>query len=139
MGKSLSNDFPQLVDFDSKGKYSKPEFSWNHTVGPTALLFFNSSSFGKDYLNDLFVGDVHNGTLYHFELNKKRSAFNLDDKLRDRIANNDAELKDVTFATGFEGGITDLAIGPDGHLYLVSGIWGCDGKIYKISLRLDPN
>ena len=31
-----------LVDFDAKGKYSSPEFTWKYTVGPTALIFLSS-------------------------------------------------------------------------------------------------
>jgi len=30
------------------------------------------------------------------------------------------------------GGVTDLEAGPDGYLYVVSGIWTGEGKIYRI-------
>ena len=33
-----------LVDFDGQGKYSDPEFTWAHTVGPTALKFLDSEN-----------------------------------------------------------------------------------------------
>jgi len=39
------------------------------------------------------------------------------------------ELEDVVFAEGFEG-ITDIKVGPDGYLYLVSY---AQGKIYRIT------
>ncbi len=42
------------------------------TVAPTSVLFFNSDKLGKNYENDLFVGSVHNGTIYHFDLTKER-------------------------------------------------------------------
>jgi glucose/arabinose dehydrogenase len=48
-----------LVDFGGKGKYSPPEFTWYYPVGPTALKFLNSDKFGKQYENDMFVGDFH--------------------------------------------------------------------------------
>ena len=38
--------------------------------------------------------------------------------LKDNIANNDEESKDVIFANGF-GRITDLKIGPDGIMYVL--------------------
>ena len=40
-------------------------------------------------------------------------------KGEDKIANNENEVKNVTFATGFER-ITDMDIGPDGNLYVLS-------------------
>ena len=37
-----------LVDFNGKGMYSSPEFTWDSPVAPTALKFFNSNKFVKD-------------------------------------------------------------------------------------------
>jgi glucose/arabinose dehydrogenase len=74
-GKTITNvtGIPKgLVDFGGKGKYSPPEFTWfKPTAGPTAIKFLNSDKLGKQYENDIFVGDFHNGYLYHFDLNKK--------------------------------------------------------------------
>ena len=39
--------------------------------------------------------------------------------LNDKIANTENEIKNVTFATGF-GRITDMDLGPDGNLYVLS-------------------
>jgi glucose/arabinose dehydrogenase len=61
-----------LVYFDGNGKYSDPEFSWKARVGVTGIKFQNSSKLGKQYENDMFIGDFHNGYLYHFDLIKKR-------------------------------------------------------------------
>jgi glucose/arabinose dehydrogenase len=108
-----------LVDFDGKGKYSDPEFVWNIPVGPTALKFFNSDKFGNDYENDIFVADVNNGTIYHFDLNENRTELLLDGPLADKVADKPEELQGVIFARGF-GGITDMQVGPDGYLYIVS-------------------
>jgi aldose sugar dehydrogenase len=117
-----------LEDFKGKGKYSEPEFTWKKTVGATAIKFFNSDKMGTEYKNSFFIGDFHNGNIYHFDLNDNRTTLLLDGKLADRVADLSDELTTVTFAEGF-GGITDLEVGPDGYLYVLSiG----QGAIYKI-------
>ena len=52
-----------LVDFDEKGKYSAPEFTFNQTTGLTALKFLDTDKMGKKYENDMFVGR-HKQRLY---------------------------------------------------------------------------
>jgi aldose sugar dehydrogenase len=117
-----------LEDFNGKGKYSSPEFTWNDTVGPTGIKFFNSDKMGIEFKNSLFVGDVHNGNLYHFNLNDDRTALLLNETLSDKVGNSPDELEKVIFGERF-GGITDLEVGPDGYLYVLSiG----QGAIYKI-------
>ena len=118
-GPVQSNPVGGLIDFDGKGKYSKPEFTWNSTVGVTALSFFNSTELGKEYENNLFVADFHYGNIYSFELNKDRTALVLPNHLTDKIAYANNELEEITFGRGF-GGITDMQIGPDGYLYVLS-------------------
>jgi aldose sugar dehydrogenase len=44
-----------------KGKYSSPEFTWRESLGPSAIKFLNSDRLGKQYENDIFVGDIDNG------------------------------------------------------------------------------
>jgi aldose sugar dehydrogenase len=117
-----------LVDFNGKGEYSLPEFTWVDPVGVTAIKFFNSSKYGEQYEDDVFVADVHNGNIYRFKLNEDRTELVLAGSLSDRIANTTSELDDIIFGRGF-GGITDLEVGPDGYLYVVSiG----QGKIFRI-------
>jgi aldose sugar dehydrogenase len=129
-GLAPSNfDYSELVTFNGSGKYSDPEFVWNNTVSPTALLFFNSDKFGPDYKNDIFVGDYEFGRIYHFGLNSERDALILNGSLADKIADNDSELQNIIFGEDF-GVPTDLEIGPDGMLY-VSSLR--DGAIYRIS------
>jgi aldose sugar dehydrogenase len=123
-----------LLDFNGKGKYSNPEFTWEiDDYGPTALKFLNSDKIGEEYENDMFVGEVHHGYLYHFELNEDRSQLSFDDSLSDKVLDDEKELGDIIFGQGFEGGITDLEVGPDGYLYIVSGIWSGEGKIYRVA------
>ena len=119
-----------LVTFNGKGMYSEPELTWRSTVGPTAIKFLNSDKLGIGYQNDMFVGDVHNGKIYHFDLSKDRRTLILPPSLTSRIINNPTSpgIQEITFGSGF-GGITDMSVGPDGYLYVVSiG----QGKIFRI-------
>ena len=120
-----------LVDFGGKGEYSPPKFVWNATVAPTALKFFNSDEFGGEYENDMFVGDINNGNLYHFDLNDERTELELDNPLDDKVADNKGELEQIIFAKGFNG-IVDLQVGPDGYLYILS-----NGSIFRIRPAID--
>jgi aldose sugar dehydrogenase len=117
-----------LVDFEGKGKYSIPEFTWERPVGVTSIKFLHSDKLGKGYQNDMFVGDLNNGNLYHFDLNEDRNQLLLDGPLTDRIANNQGELQKVILAHGFNG-ISDIEVGPDGYLYVLSYA----GEIFRIS------
>jgi aldose sugar dehydrogenase len=88
---------------------------------------------GTDYVNDIFVGDANTGRIYNFDLNKQRSALQLYGSLKDKIADNLEELSNATFANGF-GRITDMDIGPDGYLYVLSA----ENKgttIHKITIK----
>jgi len=117
-----------LVDFGGKGKYSSPEFTWHESLGPSAIKFLNSDRLGKQYENDIFVGDIDKGSLYHFDLNKDRTELVLDGPLADKLADTDDENEGIIFGQGF-GAITDIEIGPDGYLYVV----GFQGTIYRIA------
>jgi aldose sugar dehydrogenase len=117
----------QLVDFNGKGKYSPPEFTWNHPVGLTALKFLNSDKLGERYENDLFVGDTR-GSIYHFQLNPNRTALSLKGPLADKVADTNAENKDITFGSGFKT-ITDMQVGPDGYLYILDYDFGAIFRI----------
>jgi aldose sugar dehydrogenase len=118
-----------LYDFKGKGKYSEPEFNWDAPIGPTAIKFFNSDKYGKEYENDVFVGSNNNhGVLYHFKLNEDRSNFILKPPLNDKIADNFNESKEIVFGEGF-GLISDIDVGPDGYLHILA--LG-KGAIYRI-------
>jgi aldose sugar dehydrogenase len=124
-----------LVDFDGKGKYSLPEFTWFDDVGPTAIKFLSSDKLGKQYENDMFVGDIINGNLYHFELNKQRTELLLSSNgpLADKVVSSydNKKLDEIIFGKGF-GGITDMQIGPkDGYLYVLT-FDKTQGTIYRI-------
>ena len=108
--------------------YSDPIFSWQRTVAPTGLDFaVNSKAFNK-YNNSLFVGDFNHGDLYNFKLNPNRDGFVLrSSKLQDNVADTGDSLKKIIFATGFED-ITDVKMGPDGFLYVLT----YSGNLFRV-------
>ena len=128
--RNIASHIVGLVNFNGTGKYSSPEFTWKPPVGVTAIKFIHSDKLGKQYQNDMFVGDFHRGYLYHFDLNKNRTGLVLNGSLADRIADSPEEFvnSSIIFGKGF-GGITDIEVGPDGYLYIVS--YG-QGTIFRI-------
>jgi glucose/arabinose dehydrogenase len=108
-----------------------PKFVWLNPIGPLAVKFINSTSYGPNYTNDLLVGDANNGNIYDFKLDDKRQNLILEGALADKIANNTAELNNLIFATGF-GKVADIKIGPDGLLYILSTLKHVS-SIYRIS------
>lgn len=122
-----------LVYF-GKSQYSDPEFVWTVPIGITALKFLNSDKLGNEYAGDLFVGDINNGLLYRFTLNEERNAILINKNYTGNIAllqdNKIVDPKEnlpLIFGQGF-GGITDIQVGPDGYLYVLS----YTGSLFKI-------
>jgi len=122
-----------LVDFGGKGKYHEPKFVWDRTVAPTALTFLNSSKLGSQYLNDMFVGSVEDGRIFHFKLNDNRTDLALPNSLKNKIVSEKGEEGQIMFGEDF-GIVTDMQVGPhDGYLYVVSGDRPNNvGAIYRI-------
>jgi glucose/arabinose dehydrogenase len=108
-----------LVDFGGKGNYSDPEFVWRLPVGLTSVKFLNSDRLGTPYKDDMFVADIHNGNIYRFDLDEQRRELILKGSLADKVLDNGEEDQDIIFASGFVG-ITDMEVGPDGNLYILS-------------------
>lgn len=119
-----------LVDFDGNGRYGDPKLVWVNTAGSTAVKFLDSIRLGDKYENNMFIGDVHNGRIYHFELTQDRKDIVLPVELSSRVIEDPSSpgINEIVFGEGF-GGITDLEVGPDGNLYVVSiGL----GSIFQI-------
>ena len=118
-----------------QSKYSDPKFVWKVPIGATALKFLNSDKLGKAYENNMFTGDINNGYLYRFTLSEDREDIKITNNtyvgnikaLSDNEADKPTETQPIIFGQGF-GGITDLKVGPDGYLYVLS----YNGDIYKI-------
>jgi aldose sugar dehydrogenase len=117
---NITTDFSNLVSFNNTGKYREPELSWYQpSPGTTSLVFLNSSKLGSNYTNDMLVGDFHNGNIYNFKLSPERTSLVLSPPIADKVVNTKNETQSVIFAKGF-GAITDMGIGPDGYLYVLS-------------------
>lgn len=112
--------------------YSDPEFVWVKKPVATGLKFLKSDKLGKQYQNDLFIGGYLDGRIYHFKLNEDRTQLALPKTIGSRsLPSSDLPKADpIIFGEGF-GGISNLVVGPDGYLYVVSiGT----GNIYRIEL-----
>lgn len=110
--------------------YADPKFSWQNPIGVTAIVFFESPQLGPQYENDVFVGNVNNDILYRFQPNALRNGFKFSTPgLSDLVVDNGDNFDEIVFGTGFSY-ITDLKVGPDGFLYVLSLL---EGKIYRIS------
>jgi glucose/arabinose dehydrogenase len=108
--------------------YSDPEFTWEKPVAPTAISFVKSDKL-KDYQNSVFVGDCNTGNLYRFTLNSDRTGIVFETpELSDKVLNVDDPQDEILFGTGF-GCLTDIEVGPDGLLYIVSL---SEERIYRI-------
>jgi glucose/arabinose dehydrogenase len=134
-GKEILNlDTLESSDFGGKGRYSPPQFIWKIPVGVTAVKFLDSNKLGEEYENDMFVGDFNNGRLYHFELNEDRTGLSFQDgPLKDGIVDEKEESEEAIIAEGF-GSITDIEVGPDGLLYVLSQSED-EANIFKIMHR----
>src|SRR5574341_744222 len=127
MGPANENELAILPGYDGY-VYSDPEFSWQQVVAPTAISFVDSKPLEK-FKNNVFAGDCLYGNLYKFELNSDRTGFVFDDvALSDNVVNTGESMDEVIFGTGF-GCLTDIEVGPDGLLYILSL---SEGTIYKI-------
>ncbi|CAN5650766.1 hypothetical protein BH09PLA1_BH09PLA1_13610 [soil metagenome] len=121
-----------LVSLGLRANYQDPKLSWDKPIAPTDLEFLNSSRLGSEYRNDLFVGDVKTGSLFHFDLTSNRKSLQLTGALRDRVADNTGdrldESENILFGSGF--GITsDIITGPGGLFVLSLS----NGTLYRIS------
>jgi glucose/arabinose dehydrogenase len=123
-------DSNELVTFGGRGKYEEPKVVWAKSTGLTSIIFLSSDKLGAQYKDDIFVGDVHNGRIYHFKLNYERNDLLLPQSLAGKFIQNPVNpgAEEIVFGDGFSG-VTDLTVGPDGYLYVVSiG----QGKVYRI-------
>jgi len=127
LGPGSEEDIASIPNYNDF-VYSDPEFTWEVTVAPTGISFVESEFF-KELSNSILVGDVVNGNLYEFKLNDDRTGFVFDDPLlADLVVNRGESMDEIIFGTGF-GGITDIEVGPDGMIYIVSIV---DSAIYRI-------
>ena len=125
---------PDDLVYFGNATYSEPKLSWITPIGITALKFLDSGKLGTEYQNNMFVGDIDNGLLYRFILNDARDDLAFDKgylentaPLTDREVNDPKENQPIVFGQGF-GGISDIEVGPDGYLYVLS----FTGSLFRI-------
>jgi glucose/arabinose dehydrogenase len=93
------------------------------------IIFLHSDRLGAQYENDIFVGSVVTGNIFHFDLTEDRTQLVLPGELEDKIAETrETGEEQIVFGEDFAG-VSDLEVGPDGYLYVVS--LG-QGKIFKV-------
>lgn len=119
-------------------QYSDPEFSWKWEVAPAGVGFLSGRALGPQYDGDLFVGaatpQLQGGYLFRFNITGNRDKIGVDDpRLEDRVADNLAkhditESESLLFGRNF-GVSTDIRMGPNGNLFVVSLT---HGTIYEI-------
>jgi glucose/arabinose dehydrogenase len=139
-GMMGDQDINLLENFEGNGRYSDPELAWEKNIGPTALKFFEGDGYGLNYQNDMFVGDVNGGKIYHFDLNQNRTMLTLDGQVENKVVENPDQMPEkMVFGEGF-GKITDIQQGPDENIYLLT-YHDSDGVVYRIvpAYRSDPS
>ncbi len=99
--------------------YADPIFSWLQPIGVTSIAFVRSARFDSSIRDAALVGESNNGGLYQFTLNSARDDFVLTGALADRVADSATERNLARVGTSW-GVVTDLRLGPDGYLYVVS-------------------
>ena len=87
---------------------------------PHCYYILHSDKLGEQYQNDIFVGSLVTGSIHYFDLIQDRTQLLLTGELENKIA----EIRETgeqhkVFGEGFAG-ISHLAVGPDGYLYVVS-------------------
>ena len=111
--------------------YSDPEFSWLTPIAPTGIVFPVGSSLGSYYDDVALVGDANFSRIYALPLNAARTAFDFTGftGVADLVADSSAERDQFSIGSGFFSS-TDLGLGPDRDLYVVSHGWG---TVFRIS------
>jgi glucose/arabinose dehydrogenase len=135
MGPTSRNggDTGPLVSFSERSHYEDPKFSWATPVAPTALHFLDTTRLGNQYKDDLFVGSVKGGKIFHFDLSPSRKVLSLTGPLSDVVADNSssslfAEQGAIVWGSGF-GTVTDIKTAPGGMFVLSYD----NGAIYRIT------
>jgi aldose sugar dehydrogenase len=121
--------------------YQDPAFSWKYEVAPGGIGFLNSRAFGPRFQGDLFVGaatpQLEGGYLFRFNLTDDRLGIEPHGRgLRDLVADNRdkheiTESRRLLVGRNF-GAMTDIEMGPNGNLFVVSLTQGAVYEIFRI-------
>ncbi|BCW95011.1 MAG: PQQ-dependent sugar dehydrogenase [Fimbriimonadales bacterium] len=114
--------------------YDDPRFSWLTPIGVAAICFLRSARFDADLRDQCVIGESVNGRLYLFQMNATRNRFSFtDSRLQDLVADSTDERNLNSWGTNW-GVASDIKIGPDGYLYVVSHL---ANRIHRIR-PVDP-
>jgi len=116
VGSGVNFGWPQYEGDCGSCGYANPVFAYPHdgqNSAVSALAFYSDDAFPLEYQNVLFYGDYARGIIRYLKFDE----------------NYQSVLSDHDFDDA-AGTVTDLQVGPDGHLYYVS-IFG--SSIYKIA------
>lgn len=122
----------QLTSINANAFYADPKFSWLAPIGVTSITFLRSARFNTGTRDQVVVGESNFGGLYFFSMNTNRNGFNLTGDLADLVADSITERNLSRWGTSW-GVVTDLKIGPDGYLYVVSAYSNRVARIRPIS------
>ncbi len=121
--------------------YQDPEFSWKYEVAPGGIGFLNSRALGRRFQGDLFVGAaipaLEGGYLFRFNLTDDREGIEPYSRaVRDLVADNRdkheiTESGRLLIGRNFGSG-TDIEMGPNGNLYVVSLTHGAVFEIFRV-------
>jgi glucose/arabinose dehydrogenase len=103
--------------------YDDPRFSWVQTIGVISMQFLRSARFPAGLRDQAVVSETNNQRLYLFRMNANRDGFDFSafPELQDLVADNANERNLLTWGTNWQI-VSDLKIGPDGYLYVVTHI-----------------
>jgi aldose sugar dehydrogenase len=116
-----------------------PAFAWRYPPAVTAIEFVPDDVLGASSANTAFLGTVLTDALLRYPLADDATGFAFEDGLADNVDDNAAkgdlgESQPYVVGTGF-GVVTDIVLGPDGQLYVVSL---SNGAVYIIAAVAEP-
>ena len=103
--------------------YDDPKFSWLTPIGVSAITFLRSARFPQDIRDHAIVGESNNRRLYRFPMNATRDRFDFSafPELQDLVADTADERNLLSWGERWQI-VSDLKVGPDGFLYVVTHI-----------------
>jgi glucose/arabinose dehydrogenase len=114
--------------------YADPALSWRDPIVPRGMVFLPTDVLGEQYRDQLFVGSAADGRLFRLDPDATRTGFDFEGfGPRDRVIDGEGEIAETAFGIGF-GSISDLEVGPDGALHVLSASLG---QIFRIERRAD--
>jgi glucose/arabinose dehydrogenase len=126
--------------------FRNPVFSWKYEVAPGGIGFLNSRALGPRFQGDLFVGaatpQLEGGYLFRFNLTEDREGIepwsrDVQDLVADNLDKHEiTESRGALIGRNF-GAVTDIEMGPNGNLFVVSLTQGTVYEIFRVGAEND--